>query len=109
MKHSLNSGEVSQDAEMIMELGKLFCTIVYGQLIAEQTTRMKLDERLISLIFHQLIEDLNIHAIKISSLPSLGEGFGVVHKTLMKRMIETQKTKTTDIDAAIELLIRGFS
>jgi acyl-CoA dehydrogenase len=109
LKESLKLGENSQDAEMIMELGKLFCTIVYGQLIAEQAVRMKLDERLVSLIFHQLIEDLNIHAIKISSLPTLGEGFAVVHKTLIKRMIETQKTKTSDIDAAIELLINGFA
>jgi hypothetical protein len=109
LKQSLKSGEHTQDAEMIMELGKLFCTIVYGQLIAEQAVRMKLDERLTSLLFHQLIEDLNIHAIKIASLPVLGEGFGVVHKTLIKRMIETQKTKTTDIDAAIEMLIKGFA
>ena len=109
LKQSLKSGEHTQDAEMIMELGKLFCTIVYGQLIAEQALRMKLDERLISLLFHQLIEDLNIHAIKIASLPALGEGFGVVHKTLIKRMIETQKTKTTDIDAAIEMLTKGFA
>ena len=109
LKQSLKSGENLQDAEMIMELGKLFCTIVYGQLIAEQAVRMKLDERLVSLIFHQLIEDLNIHAIKIASLPTLGEGFGVVHKTLIKRMIETQKTKTGDIDAAIEMLIHGFA
>lgn len=109
LKEAMKINENSQDAEMIMELGKLFCTIVYGQLIAEQAVRMKLDERLVSLIFHQLIEDLNIHAIKISSLPTLGEGFAVVHKTLIKRMIETQKTKISDIDAAIELLIKGFA
>lgn len=109
LKQALKSGKNSQDAEMIMELGKLFCTIVYGQLIAEQAVRMKLDDRLVSLLFHQLIEDLNIHAIKIASLPSLGEGFAVVHKTLIKRMIETQKTKTTDIEAAIEILIGGFA
>ena len=108
VRQALKSGENAPDAEMIMELGKLFCTIVYGQLIAEQATRMKLDERLVSIIFHQLIEDLNIHAIKVASLPILGEGFGLVHKTLIKRMIETQKTKTTDIDAAVEMLIRGF-
>lgn len=109
LKESLKLGENIQDAEMIMELGKLFCTIVYGQLIAEQAGRMKLDDRLVSLIFHQLIEDMNIHAIKISSLPTLGEGFGVVQKTLIKRMIETQKTKTSDMDAAIDLLINGFA
>jgi acyl-CoA dehydrogenase len=109
LKQALKTGQNTQDAEMIMELGKLFCTIVYGQLIAEQATRMKLDERLISLIFHQLIEDLNMHAIKIASLPSLGEGFAIVHKTLIKRMIEIQKTKTSDIDAGIEILKRGFA
>lgn len=109
LKQALKSGQNSQDAEIIMELGKLFCTIVYGQLIAEQAARMKLDERIVSLLFHQLIEDLNIHAIKIASLPTMGEGFHVVHKALIKRMIEIQKTKVTDIDAGIEILIRGFS
>lgn len=109
LKQALKSGKNSQDAEMIMELGKLFCTIVYGQLIAEQAVRMKLDERLVSQLFHQLIEDLNIHAIKVSSLPSLGDGFHVLHKTLIKRMIENQKTKTTDIEAAYEVLMNGFA
>ncbi len=108
LNKSIENHENSQDAEMIMALGKLFCTIVYGQLIAEQAVAQKCDERIISLLFHQLIEDLNFHAIRVASLPALGEGFGIVHKTTIKRMIEIQKTKPSDIEAAIELLKQEF-
>jgi acyl-CoA dehydrogenase len=109
LNKAIENNENSQDAELIMALGKLFCTIVYGQLIAEQAVAQKCDDRIVSLLFHQLIEDLNIHAIRVASLPALGEGFGIVHKTTIKRMIEIQKTKPTDIEAAVELLQKEFS
>jgi acyl-CoA dehydrogenase len=109
LKTALKENENPQDAETIMALGKLFCTIVYGQLIAEKAVELALDERLISLLFHQLIEDLNFHAIKINSLPTLGEGFGAVHKTLIRRMINSQNTKPSELEAALEMLEQGFA
>jgi acyl-CoA dehydrogenase len=88
------------DMETAIELGKLFSTIVYGQLIAEQAVHEKTDGPIIDFIFAELSQDLSERALKASQLSSLNK----VARTLLLRAVKTTHLNATHVSAAAERL-----
>ncbi len=91
---------VKEDPEAMIAFGKCLATAAYGQLIAENALLLKVPEALVSVIFHQLVEDLSLQALKFAALPQLDRR----HAAAAHRLVHSPRTAPADVAAVSDLL-----
>ncbi|MEA2041766.1 MAG: acyl-CoA dehydrogenase [Bacteroidota bacterium] len=67
------SKEQTRDTDMMLSVGNLFTTIVYGQLILENAKLQELDEAIVDQIFDFLVRDFSGYALDLAQKPSSTE------------------------------------
>lgn len=88
------------DAGLLIALGKCFAVIAYAQLVAENCRAMPLAPPMVSLIFHGLIEDLAVEALRLSTLFPPGS----TPRALLKRVVRVPRTSAADFESVSELI-----
>jgi hypothetical protein len=83
-----------QDAEVVIALGKCLSIIAYAQLVAEHCVLAEVPASIVSVLFHQSIEDLSVEAMRLSALPQTG----IVARLLLARLVVTPRTARADLD-----------
>jgi acyl-CoA dehydrogenase len=83
-----------QDAEVVIALGKCLSVIAYAQLVAEHSVLAEVPAPIMSVLFHQLIEDLSAEAMRLSALPQTG----TVPRMLLGRMVAAPMTSRVDLE-----------
>jgi acyl-CoA dehydrogenase len=96
------ASSLSADLEGAITLGKCLATICYGQLVAENASRLNIAPQQVSAMFHGIVEDLSIAALALASLPGLGRN----DRALIRRMIAIPRTRTSDWDLIAERVSR---
>ena len=71
------------DTQLAMALGQCVAIIAYGQLLAENASRLGVPEEMLSAIFQFLVADLSVAALSLASLPELE----MPNRSLVRRMI----------------------
>src|SRR5204863_4394175 len=61
------------DMHAIIAMGQCLATIAYAELIAENSLRLNISEKIVSAVFHLLVRDVNAAAIALGSLPQMDE------------------------------------
>jgi acyl-CoA dehydrogenase len=89
-----------QDAEVVIALGKCVSIIAYAQLVAEHCVLAKTPAALVSVLFHQSIEDLSAEAMRLAALPQSG----TVARVLLGRIPVVPRTLRSDLDYVAERL-----
>jgi acyl-CoA dehydrogenase len=80
------------DTQISLALGQCLATIAYGELVAQNATRLKVPAELVSVIFSLLVTDLNASAIQLGSIPSLGGP----QRALIARMVKVPRTSAAE-------------
>jgi acyl-CoA dehydrogenase len=62
--------EQRKDFDFLLNLGELFTLVVYGQLIIEKATLLKVDDDLLEQIFDFMIRDFSKYALQLYSITS---------------------------------------
>ena len=83
-----------QDVEVVIALGKCLAAIAYAQLVAEHCVIAEVPAPIVSLVFHQLIEDLSAESMRLSALPQTG----AVSRLLLGRVVAIPRTSRRDLD-----------
>jgi acyl-CoA dehydrogenase len=83
-----------QDAEVVIAVGKCLSVIAYAQLVAEHSVLAEVPASIVSVLFHQLVEDLSAEAMRLSALPELA----AVPRKLLARVVATPTTSRVDLD-----------
>lgn len=91
---------LKDDVEGMIALGKCVAVAAYGQLIAENAALLKTPDALVSVVFHQLVEDMALHVLKLSGLPQLDARFVVP----LQEAVRSPKSKLADLAAVSEFL-----
>ena len=87
-----------QDAEVVIALGKCLSVIAYGQLVAEHCVLAQVPAALVSILFHQSVEDLAQESMRLAALPQTG----VVARLLLSRVPAVPRTTRADLDFVAE-------
>jgi len=82
----------STDSNVTMIVGQCFATIAFGQLVAENLTRLEMPAQITSAIFHGLVEDLSTLALQLAALPQ----FDDATRDRIRHMVEVPRTSPTD-------------
>jgi acyl-CoA dehydrogenase len=98
------AGDRSTDAGLPIALGKCFAVIAYAQLVAENCVAGKLEPSLISVVFHGLIEDLGMEALKLAALFLPGSE----PRALLKRVVRVPRTSAADIEAVSRFIASRY-
>ena len=67
------TAEQSKDTDMMLTVGNLFTTIVYGQLILENAKLQKLEADVVDQIFDFMVRDFSNYALTLAQKPSANE------------------------------------
>jgi acyl-CoA dehydrogenase len=82
------------DSKVTMIVGQCFATIAFGQLVAENLTRLEMQREMTSAIFHGLVEDLSSLALQLAALPHFDEAT----RDRIRQMLEIPRTRPSDWD-----------
>jgi acyl-CoA dehydrogenase len=97
--------DIAADAGLTIAVGKCFSAVVYGQLVAENCAAAAVPPGMASVIFHGLIEDLTIEAVRLATLfPS-----GSAHRAQLKRIVRVPRTNVADVAAVFDFLQPRFA
>jgi acyl-CoA dehydrogenase len=83
-----------QDAEVVLALGKCLSVIVYAQLVAEHCVLATVPPEVVSVVFHQIVEDMNVEAMRLAALPQTGS----LARLLLGRVPVVPWTPRSDLD-----------
>ena len=89
-----------QDAEVVIALGKCLSVIAYGQLVAEHCVLAGVPPAMVSVLFHQSIEDLSHEAMRLAALPQSG----ALARLLLGRIPAVPRTRTSDLEHVAQRL-----
>lgn len=92
-----------QDAEVIIALGKCLSVIAYAQLVAEHCVLAEVPAPIVSVLFHQSVEDLSVEAMRLSALPQTDS----VARMLLQRVVATPRTTRFDLDFLADRIRNG--
>jgi acyl-CoA dehydrogenase len=87
-----------QDVEVVVALGKCLSTIAYGQLVAEHCVLAEVPPPLVSMIFHQVVQDLSAESMSLMALPQTGKLAGL----LLGRVPAVPRTPRSDLSFVAE-------
>ena len=77
------------DKQSEMAIGQCFATIAYGQLVAENATRLQLPDQMTSVIFSVLAGDLGTLALQLAAIPRTDEA---LREQTLRMVISTSAT-----------------
>ena len=77
------------DKQTEMAIGQCFATIAYGQLVAENATRLQLPDQMTSVIFSVLAGDLGTLALQLAAIPRTDEA---LREQTLRMVISTSAT-----------------
>ncbi|MGH7177190.1 MAG: acyl-CoA dehydrogenase family protein [Tepidisphaeraceae bacterium] len=97
----LDANPKSQPALTIL-LGRCLSTIAYGQLIAENAVLSEIPVPMITVIFHQLVQQLSAEAAELS----LHEQVRLLRRGLIRWMIVQPRTPPTDMKSLADHITR---
>ncbi len=97
------------NAAYYIQLGKMLSTIVYGQLIAESVIHEDINEKLINLIFEQLIEELNLNVTQLFSNFSDQMKFKTLLKRSAKQIIQASDSVVFDSSEIVKIIDKNFN
>jgi acyl-CoA dehydrogenase len=80
------------DLYITMTQGQLFTTIAFGQLIAENLSRLDMPGAMTSAIFSGLVEDLSALALQLAAIPGIDDAT----RAGILRMVAVPKTCAAD-------------
>ena len=89
-----------QDAEVVIALGKCLSVIAYAQLVAEHCVLAGVPAALVSVLFHQSIEDLSQESMRLAALPRTAG----LARLLLRRVPAVPRTPQGDLDFVAERL-----
>jgi acyl-CoA dehydrogenase len=92
------ANDVKRDAEVVIAMGKCLSVIAYGQLVAEHCVLAQVPHAVISVLFHQSIEDLTHEAMRLAALPEAG----ALARLLLNRVRAVPRTSRVDLDAVAD-------
>ncbi|HEX4054033.1 MAG TPA: acyl-CoA dehydrogenase [Tepidisphaeraceae bacterium] len=85
---------LAADTRTAIAVGQCLATIAYAQLIAENAARLGIPSQIISAIFHQLVNDLSVSALSLSSSHRLD----ATSRILIRRLVAVPQTPDADWD-----------
>jgi len=86
------------DMQLSMALGQCFATIVYGQLVAENASRLGIPNEMISAVFASLVGDLSALALQLAAIPQVDDA----KRGLLVQMVKVPQTRSADWDFVAE-------
>ena len=92
-----------QDVEVVVALGKCLSAIAYAQLVAEHCVLADVPPPLVSVLFHQCVEDLSVEAMRLAALPQTG----VLARLLLGRVPVVPRTPRSDLDFVARRVAAG--
>jgi len=92
------------DVGVRIALGKCFSTIVYGQLVAERCDAISVEPSMILIIFHALIEDLSVEAVRLSAIfpPDSDQ------RRQLARIVTVPSTEPVHLEAVAEVIAARY-
>jgi len=97
--------ELAADVGLTIAVGKCFSAVVYAQLVAENASAAQVPPAVTSVVFHGLIEDLSIEAVRLATLFPHGSA----HRSMLKRVIRVPRTTRADIETVFRSLEPRFA
>jgi hypothetical protein len=94
MRRGVAVEDPKQDAEVVIALGKCLSVIAYAQLVAEHCVIAEVPAPIVSLLFHQLVEDFSVETARLAALPQTG----LVARFLLARVTAIPRTTRADLD-----------
>lgn len=88
------------DAALLITLGKCFSVIAYAQLIAENCQAVQVAPATVSVIFHALIEDLSVEALKLSAMFP----WRSAERAQLKRVVRVPRTGAADLETVSKFI-----
>lgn len=82
------------DLYITLTQGQLFTTIAFGQLVAENLSRLDMPSSMTSAIFSGLVEDLSALALQLAAIPGIDDAT----RAGILRMVAVPKTSAADWD-----------
>ncbi|CAN5345507.1 acyl-CoA dehydrogenase family protein [soil metagenome] len=92
------SPATGEDTETAIALGKCVSTVAFAQLVAEHGQLLHAPDPIVSLIFHQLIEDFSIEALRLAGASGLSDP----QRESLMGVIVRSSIDPADIEFAIE-------
>jgi len=92
-----------QDVEVVVALGECLSVIAYAQLVAEHCVLAGVPKPVVSVLFHQSIEDLSLKATRLAGLPQTG----TLARLLLGRVPAVPRTTRADLDAVAARVAAG--
>lgn len=92
------------DVGLRIALGRTFSTIAYAQLIAERSAVMQVEPPMIAVIFHGLVEDLSVDALRLAAHFSPDSH----QRAQLEPIIAVPSTDTADREAVAELIAARY-
>jgi acyl-CoA dehydrogenase len=99
------AGDPGADTGLPIALGKCFAIIAYAQLIVENCLAGKVEASLVAVVFHALIEDLGVEALKLSAM-FLPES---APRALLRRIVRIPRTSAADIESVSRLIAARYA
>ena len=95
---------LSGDTRLLIGVGKCLAAVVYAQLVAENCMVAGAAPPIVSLIFHELIEELSAQVLQLlAMLPA-----GLAARTLLKRAVRIPRTAAADFESVNAFLLARF-
>jgi len=91
------------NSEVVIALGKCVGVIAYAQLVAEQCVLAGAEPPLVSLLFHQMIEDLSIESARLAALPQIDPSA----RRILGYVAALPQTSQGDLDDVADRVTRG--
>jgi acyl-CoA dehydrogenase len=100
MRRGVPVQDPKRDAEVVIALGKCLSVIAYAQLVAEHCVLAGVPAALVSVLFHQSIEDLTHESMRVAALPRTG----ALARLLLGRVAAVPRTRQGDLDFVADRL-----
>jgi acyl-CoA dehydrogenase len=100
MRRGAAVGDPKLDVEVVIALGKCLSIIAYAQLVAEHCVLAEVPVPIVSVLFHQSIEDLGMEVMRLSALPQTR----LIARLLLGRVAATPSTEVHELQFVADRL-----
>jgi acyl-CoA dehydrogenase len=92
-----------QDIEVVITLGRCLSAVAYGQLVAEHCVLAEVPPALVSVLFHQCVEDLTLEAMRLAALPQTAPR----SRRRLARVQAVPRTSRAELDFVASRVVAG--
>jgi acyl-CoA dehydrogenase len=97
--------DVAADPALALVLGHCLATVVYGQLIAENSVLLEVPAKIVAAVFHLLVHDLSISALTLASSPRLD----AASRHLIRRLVQVPQTTEAEWSFVLARVRQGHA